>query len=194
LRAVSQFQTGQTEPAIQILDENGLTWQLEFLRAIFEKNAGRDRQALDSFLRLNKFNAEIDEVFGFYAASAENQIIDLYLKAGKTRAALDLAKNAETLKAAQKVNFNPDGEFKFKTLEIRRRENEFVETRRALERLSTAAESIGDFPQAVEFEKAKSGFLTAPEKESSAARLEMLRQKQTEQTTKRAETLVFNEK
>ena len=179
LSAISEFQIGQTDEALNLLKENDFTPQLGFLKAIFEKRAARDEQALDAFIRLSESSAEIEEAFGFYEPELDFQIINLYLKTGRTRTALYLAQKARILQAAQKTDFLPKAELKFKTLDFRRREMRFVETRQMLEKLSNAAETAGDFSQAAEFEKAKSGYLTTPEEaETSAARIEFLRRKQ----------------
>ena len=181
LSALALYHTGQTDEALRLLENDGSTWELDYLKAQIEIASGRDAPALDSLIRLFEFYPEIKGVFGFYAPGAESRIIDLYLKAGKPRAALEAAKTFGILKTAQTIVFDPERNFKFKPLALRRRELEFSEARRLLEQLSLAAESVGDFSQAADFEKARAGFLDASaEKGNSAARIDRLKRKQSE--------------
>jgi len=194
LKAISQFQTGQTESAINLLKENDFTPQLKFLKAIFEKNAGRDTEALVSFAEISELNAAIEETFGFNESAPIFQMINLYLKTGKIRAALDLANRHEILKTTGQIDLAENRDVKLKTLEIRARELKTAETRQLLEKLSTAAESIGDFSQAIEFEKAKSKFFKIMDETNiSLVRIENLYEKLAEKTANQANYFVVNE-
>jgi tetratricopeptide (TPR) repeat protein len=195
LTAFSQFQTGRIDEAISLLGENDFTFQLRFLKAVFEKKTARDEQALADFSEISESGGEFEEVFGFYESPPTFQLMDLYLKTGKARAALDLARKCELSKAVEKSDFNQSSDYRFKTLEIRARELEFSETFALLEKLSAAAETTSDFTQAVEFENAKSAFFKSPEDaKSSANRLEKLRQKSTEKAANPGNSLVVTEK
>jgi len=194
LQAISQFQTGQTESAISLLQKNDFTPQLRFLKAIFEKNTQRDAEALTDFAEISESNAAIEETFGFYESAPIFQMINLYLRNGKLRAALDLANKYEVLKTIGQTNFEENQSFKFQTLEIRTRKLKTDETRQMLEKLSNAAETIGDFSQAIEFEKAKSKFFKKTEETNiSFVRIETLQQKIAENTANQANNLVVNE-
>ncbi|HVE55828.1 MAG TPA: tetratricopeptide repeat protein [Pyrinomonadaceae bacterium] len=194
LKAISQFQTGQVEGAINLLQENDFTPELKFLKAIFEKNSGRGEQALATFAKIAESNSELGEIFGFYESEPNYQTINLYLKAGKPRAAVYLANKIGILKTIGQTDFEQNQDIKFKTLEMRARELKFTEIRQMLEKLSTAAETIGDFAQAVEFERARSKLLkTAEETNLSLMRLETLQQKVKEKNADQANSLVLNE-
>lgn len=195
LNAVSLYQTGRVDEAIRLLNENVFTAQLRFLKPVFEKNTGRDELALADFSAIVEANSELEEIFGFYETAPDFQIINLYLKIGNGRAALDLAKKREVLKSAEKDGFEPNRDFKFKTLKRRAAEMKFNETVPLLEKLSAAAENLGDFLLAIEFEQAKAALFKSPEKaENSARRFENLRQKFAEQNANREKSFVLSEK
>lgn len=121
-------------------------------------------------------------------------MINLYLKAGKIRAALDLTNKYEILKTIRQTAYGENQDFKFKSLEIRARELKTAETRQLLEKLSKAAETIGDFSQAVEFEKAKTTFFkTSEETNLSLIRIEILQQKLFDKTANETNSFVVNE-
>jgi tetratricopeptide (TPR) repeat protein/Flp pilus assembly protein TadD len=195
LNAISRFQTGQSDEAVSLLQQNDFTLQLKYLKAVFEKNSGREEAALTDFSEISAFDGEIENAFGFYETAPVFQMINLYLKTGKPRAALDLAKKCELLKAIEKSDFEPNRDFKFKTLDVRARELKLNETAMLIEKLSVAAETIGDFSQAIEFEKARTNFFKSTETaNNSAIRLEALQQKLAEKTANQENPFVVNEK
>lgn len=195
LNAISLLQTGRIDESISLLRERNFTAELKFLRAVFEKNAGRDLEALKSFAEIFETDGELEQTFGFYESAPVWQTIVLYLKAGNHRAALDLAKKSEILKLAEKTESIQNRDFKFKTLEIRARHRKFEKIRAMLEKLSIAAETIGDFALAIELENAKSRFFNSvQEQENSAARVETLRMKLNETNAARTVLFSVNEK
>jgi cellulose synthase operon protein C len=195
LNALSQTQTGRVEAAIELLSENNFTAPLKFLKAVVEKNAGRDERALADFTEISEAGAEIEDIFGFYEAAPRFQIINLYLKSGKLRAALDLARRSELSKSNSTSDFPPGPALKFKTLEIRVRESKTEAKLTLLEKLSAAAETIGELSLAIEFEKARSGLFSSPEAaEASELRVKNLERKILEKTADRENYPVVTEK
>lgn len=195
LNGISMAQTGRIEEAINLLRENDFTVQLKFLKAVFEKNSGRDDQALASFADISEADGEIEEIFGFYESAPIFQQINLYLKLGKAHAALDLAKKRALLKTIEETEVSQNFDFKFKTLEVRARERKFNESRALIEKLSAAAETTGDFAQAIEYENARSNFSESPEDaKNSAFRIENLRQKLAEKAANQTNSFVVTEK
>lgn len=195
LNAISLFQTGRIDDALALLDENNFTAELKFLRTIFEKNAGRDDAALKSFAEVFADDDELEQTFGFYESAPVLQTINLYLKNGNHRAALDLAKKREILKRAEKAEIVQAKEFKFRTLEARARFWKAEQFRLVFEKLSAAAETIGDFAQAIEFENAKTRFFSSvQDTENSAARIEFLRRKIAENNAVQTNNFTVTEK
>lgn len=178
INAISLFQTGQIDQAIGVLHEQNFTSELKFLKAIFEKNTGRDEAACKGFAEIIESDGRFQQIFGFYEAAPVLQTINLYLKTGNYRAALDRAKKREILKIAETTEASQNRDFKFGTLDVRARLMNGEQLRTALEKLSIAAETTGDLAQALEIELAQSGFIkSVQESENSAARIESLRQK-----------------
>lgn len=197
LKATSFYQNGQIDEAINLLQENSFTFQLKYLKATFENNSGRAKQALKSFCEISESNAEILEIFGFRDSSPIFQRINLYLKLGKSRAALDLAVKHDILKSIQPpdLNYEKNQNSDFKTLKRREIDLKFIQNRQMLDDLSKAAEEIGDISQAIEFEKAKSPFFNSDEERKvSLIRLETLQQKIAEIAQNQTNSFVFNEK
>ncbi len=197
LRAFSCAQKGQLDEAINLLQDNDFTVQLKFLKAIFEKNSGRDEAALKTFTELSGSDAQTIETFGFYEQSPVSQLILLYLKTSKVRAALDLATKQQILKtiAQNDLHFEDFENYKSKTIEVRSREMKLSENLQILEKLSIAAESVGDFSLSFDFEKAKSNFLISGDQyDISAKRLETLKQKLAQKAHDQTKPFLVNEK
>jgi hypothetical protein len=106
-----------------------------------------------------------------------------------------LAKKGGFLKAVENLSLEEIRSDKFKTLEIRARELKTAESRNLLEKLSVAAETIGDFAQAIEFEKANSKFRSSPEAAKiSEIRIESLQKMLDEVVAQQSNFSIVNEK
>jgi hypothetical protein len=174
LKAFSLDRTNRPDEAVKLLQDSSFTPQLKFLKAVFEKNSGQDESALKSFSELLKTSNELQKTFGVWEDSPLFQSVNLYLKTGKTLAAIDLAKTFQITKSADSTDKRQLGLF---------------------DDLSKAAEEIGDFVQAVEFEKAKSELLeNSAEKDVSLNRIQSLQQKIVEITNSEKSFPVINEK
>lgn len=183
INAFALFQSNRAPEAIDLLRENDFTFQLKFLRAVFEKKSGLTDQALQTYSELAEKNKEIGEIFGFSEFAPQFQMIDLYLSLTKNRAALELARNSGLLKMSESLAFFETNNSKFRTIEERTVQHKYDETRQMLEKLSTAAETITDFAQAIEYENAKSKLLTNDEENKiSSARIESLQRRLAEKS------------
>ncbi|MEP6902843.1 MAG: hypothetical protein ABJA66_13910, partial [Actinomycetota bacterium] len=197
LEAVANNQTGKTQEAIELLQTNDLTPQTKFLRAVLERNLDQNEKAFSDFSSLSKSNAEIEEVFGFAEDAPIFQQIRLYLKTGQPKAALELAKNCGNLRSKAEIEkgSQDNQNTSTKLLAIRASDLSLNTRRQLLEDLSNAAEQLGDFTQAVEFETTKLGLLANSEdKRDSALRLEILKQKITQKTNLSNSFFVIDEK
>ncbi len=161
LQAFSLAQTNRADEAVKLLQESGFTLELKFLKAVIEKNSGQNETALNSFSQVLKANEELKAAFGFWENSPSFQMIGLYLKNEKLRAAIDLAQAFKVKKSSGEAESIDN-----------------ISRLKLLGDLSNAAETIGDFAQAVEFENAKSELISSPaEKDVSTSRIKYLKQK-----------------
>ena len=161
LQAFWLARTNRADEAVKLLQDNSFTLELKFLKAVVEKNSGQDETALKSFSETVKANDELQQTFGFWENSPAIQMINLYLKTAQPRAAIDLAQTFKVTKMSADSD-NIDNSSRLKMLGD----------------LSIAAETIGDFAQAVEFENAKSESISSPEEKNvSTNRIKYLEQK-----------------
>ena len=183
--------------------------QLLFLRAVLEKQPGKENDSLASFTNalIATSDASVWQPFGFKEDGPLEQIIRLYLKQNQPRAALKLAERATTLQRKATADSTEDNETqveiappvapekKYQTLSARaaaRQENARAEL---LELLSVAAEQIGDLNRAAELETTRIVFLVkTADKQTAQLRLDRLREMQRKVERERKPSLVIDQK
>jgi tetratricopeptide (TPR) repeat protein len=219
VEAQSMLSRGQPDNAIKRLDEavmNSPGGQLKLFRALSQKNAGRDGEALQSLLdSLISFgDAWIAAPFNSTEDEQRWQVIRLFAKRGLPRAALNLAGADERLKIhvderwegqskvqeGQWRSTGPDDDrterAKARFISLSERSNRQLSQSQLdlLELLSVSAEQIGELEKAIGFETARMNLPTgASERRKSEARVEKLKAKQKERDRKTPLSIEFNE-
>jgi tetratricopeptide (TPR) repeat protein len=187
--------------------------QLRFLRAILERNQGRDAASLSSFAGalIAGSDSSLWQAFSFSEAEPLEQIIRLYLKQNQPRAALKLSKRAAALQARETGETDQTGDSgevetapltapaalqkTYQTLAARAARRQEDSRAELLESLSAAAEQIGDLNQAIELEQVRLAFLTpAFERQTAQLRLDRLRELQRRAERESSPSLVIDQK
>jgi hypothetical protein len=207
VEAQSLFSRGLPDKAIKRLDDavvGSPGAQLKLFHALFQKNAGREGEALrsllDSMIALG--DAWIASPFGATEDEQRWQVIRLYAKQGRPRAALKLAGADERLKGQPAADQSAvadderiDGtKTRFINLPARSSFRQSQSQLELLALLSISAEQIGELQKAIEFETAKLNLSPdSVERRKSESRIEQLKTKQKERWRKPALLIEFNE-
>jgi tetratricopeptide (TPR) repeat protein len=207
VEAKSMLDRGQSDGAIKRLNDAVMTSpgaQLKLFHGLSQKNAGLDREALQSFLdsMIACGDAWIAAPFGATEDEQRWQIIRLYTSHGKHRAALKLAGADERLKGQSAINQSTGGnderidkaKTRFSNLSSRSRRRQSQSQLELLALLSLSAEQIGELEKAMEFAIAKLNLSPDPaERRISESRIEQLETKQKERRSKTTLSIEFNE-
>ncbi len=207
VEAQSMLSRGRPDDAIERLGDavaSGPSAQLKLFRALSQKNAGRESEALQSLLdsMIGFGDAWIAAPFGATEDEPRWQVVRLLAKQGRPRAALRLAGADERLKgqsaAIQPAVVDNERIDKAKTRFIslserssRRRSQSQLDL---LGLLSVSAEQVGDLEKAIEFETARLNLSPdSAERRKSESRVEQLKAKRKERGRKPAPSIEFNE-
>ncbi|MCI0336158.1 MAG: hypothetical protein L0226_01160 [Acidobacteria bacterium] len=199
LEALSLFHRKQVSEAIKVSSEtakNIPTPQGKLLFALLQKNAGQEREALQSLLAslIDMNDVSVTAPFSSTEDDLRWQDIRLYAKQGQLRAALKLAGADERLKGIAEQEANQwtiedekaDFKSRFKTLSARAAERQRQSQIELLALLSNASEQINDLSKAADFERARLALLTnTTERRKSETRIEFLTNRQKEQSAKK---------
>jgi tetratricopeptide (TPR) repeat protein/Flp pilus assembly protein TadD len=205
--AQSLLSRGQSDIAIKRLDEAVSVIpapQLKLFRAFSLKNAGREREALQSLLDSMIALGDASTSAPFSATEDEQrwQIVRLYAKQSLDRAALKLAGADERLRGQTVMNLLQDGEdaqidkakARFSSLSARSNMRQSRSQIEMLALLSISAERIGELEKAIEFEIARRNLARgAAERRESESRVKQLRAKQKERNRRPSLSIEFNE-
>ncbi|HEY6401921.1 MAG TPA: hypothetical protein VI479_10960, partial [Blastocatellia bacterium] len=201
VEARSMIAQGRFDDALKRLDDALKTIpsaQLKLFRAISQKNAGRETDALRSLLdsMIGFGDSWIAAPFGATEDEQRWQVVRLYAKQGQPRAALKLAGADERLKGQatvsdERIQGAKDRFISLPERSIRRLSRSRFEM---LGLLSTSAEQIGELEKAIEFETARLNLSPdAAERRKSESRIEQLKTKQKERRRKTPLSIEFNE-
>lgn len=181
--------------------------QLWFVRAVLERQQGREADSLSSFSNalIATSDSSVWQPFGLSEDEPIEQIIRLYLKQNQPRAALKLAERANTLQRKGPSNEEeeptavPDKPEvpvkKYRTLGTRRAERQEKSRAELLELLSIAAEQVGDLNRAAELETTRIAFLVQPgDRQVAESRIKRLRELQRKIERERKPKLVVDQK
>jgi hypothetical protein len=201
---------GQSDKALKRLDEaltGSPSAQLKLFRALSQKNAGLESEALRSLLdsMIAFGDAWIAAPFAATEDEQRWQVIRLYAKQGLPRAALKLAGADERLKGQSAVNqpaspANRDDEridrAKTRLISLSERSSHRLSQSQLelLGLLSISAEQIGELEKAIEFETARLNVSPgSAERRKSESRIEQLKTKRKERKRKTPLSIEFNE-
>jgi hypothetical protein len=207
VEAQSMLSRGQSDNAIKRLNDAVMISpgaQLKLFRALSQKNAGQEREALQSLLdsMISGGDAGIAAPFGATEDEQRWQIIRLYAKQGWHRAALKLAGADERLKGQSSVDQSLSNEdekknkakARFGSLPSRSIRRQSQTQPELLALLSISAEKIGELEKAMAFEVAKLNLSPdSAERRKSESRIEQLKAKQKERGRKSTLSIEFNE-
>ncbi|MBO0724463.1 MAG: hypothetical protein J2P52_02595 [Blastocatellia bacterium] len=205
VEAQSMFSSGQSDNAVKRLDEamaSSPSAQLRLFRALSQKNAGREGEALLSLLDSMIAFGDAQVAAPFAATEDEQrwQVIRLYAKRGLPRAALRLAGADERLKSQSASPTSIDDEridrAKTRLISLSARSSRRLSQSQPelFGLLSISAEQIGELEKAIEFETARLNRSPDPaERRKSEARIEQLKTKQKERKRKTPLSIEFNE-
>ena len=202
LAALSRASRGETHQAANSLNamaESLPSEQLRLLRAVLFKKAGQDREAMDGILAsllplsdssaFKPFQSDEDEL--------RWQVVRLYARLNQPRAALKVASVDERLRgvtvAVSDEMVPPEARAKFRTFSARALERQKQSKLELLGLLSAAAEQIGEFDKAADFERARLASLSGNERRNAEARIEQLKLKQQEKQKRRYIPMTVNE-
>jgi tetratricopeptide (TPR) repeat protein len=205
--AQSNLSRGQSDNAIKLLDDavtSGPSAQLKLFRAIAQKTAGRETEALQSLLdSMIAFNDPwVAAPFGATEDEPRWQAIRLCAKQGRSRAALKLAGADERLKGQSAANQpagavderNDRAKARFISLPERSNLRQSQSQLDLLGLLSISAEQIGELEKAIEFETARLNLSPdLAERRKSESRVEQLKAKRKERRRKPGSSIEFNE-
>jgi tetratricopeptide (TPR) repeat protein len=210
LESLALSSTRQTEADTKIIlvqTSTNPNPQLWFVRAVLEKQQGREMDSLSSFTNalIATSDASVWQPFGMSEDEPIEQIIRLYLKQNQPRAALKLAERATTLqrKGAAVVDEEsatapdrPDVPAKkYQALSARTTERQEKSRAELLELLSIAAEQVGDLNRAAELETTRIAFLVQPgDRQAAQLRIKRLRELQRNAERERKPSLVVDQK
>ncbi|HZF38482.1 MAG TPA: tetratricopeptide repeat protein [Blastocatellia bacterium] len=193
---------GQSDNALKRLDgavTGSPSAQLKLFRALSQKNAGRESEALQSLLNsmIAFGDAWIAAPFGATEDEQRWQVIRLYAKQGLPRAALKMADADERLKGQpaiagdERIDRAKTRLISLSELSSHRLSQSQLEM---LGLLSISAEQIGELEKAIEFETARLNMSPDPaERRKSESRIEQLKTKQKERKRKTPLPIEFNE-
>jgi len=205
VEAQSTLSRGQSDSAIKRLDDalKGCpSAQLELFRALSQKNAGHEGEALLSLLdsMIDFGDAQVAAPFASTEDEQRWQAVRLYAGQGLYRAALKLAGADERLKGQSASATSMDDEridgAKARLISLSERSSRRL-SQSQLELfglLSVSAEQAGELDKAIEFETARSNMSPRPaERRQSESRIEQLKTKQKERKRKKPLSIEFNE-
>jgi tetratricopeptide (TPR) repeat protein len=207
MEAQSMLGRGQIDDAIKRLDAavtGSPSAQLKIFHALSQKNAGREGEALQSLLdsMIAFGDAWIAAPFGATEDEQRWQVIRLYAKQGRPRAALKLAGADERLKGQSAANQSAiaDDEridrakTRFISLSERSSRRQSQSQIELLGLLSISAEQIGELEKAIDLETARLNLLpNSAERRKSESRVEQLKTKRRERGRKPPLSIEFNE-
>lgn len=202
LAALSLANRGQSGEAGKSLNDEAAnlpSGQLRLLRAVLFKNAGHDREALDGFLSPLIALSDSSVMAAFQSSEDELrwQVVRLYARLNQPRAALKVAAVDERLRGVATANADemvlPEAQSKFQTLSVRTLERQKRSRLELLELLSLAAERIGEFDKAADFERARIAPRSNDERRKAENRIEQLKAKQQEKLKKRYIAMTVSE-
>jgi len=207
VEAQSMLGRGQSDNAIKRLNDAMMSSpgaHLKLFHALSQKSAGRELEALQSLLdsMIACGDSWIPAPFGATEDDQRWQIVRLYAKQSRHRAALKLAGADERLKGQSSVIQSADGadekidkpRTRFDSLPGRSGRRQSQSQLELLALLSISAEQIGELEKAMEFEIAKLNLSPDPaERRKSESRIEQLKAKQKERRRKPALSIEFNE-
>jgi tetratricopeptide (TPR) repeat protein len=201
VEAQSMLIHGQSDGAFKRLDDARTSVpsaQLDFFRALSQKNAGREGEALLSLLdsMIGFGDSWITSPFGATEDEQRWQVVRLYAKQGQHRAALKLAGADERLKGKSTVNgaWIDGAKTRFISLSERSNRRAFQSQLDLLGSLSISAEQIGELEKAIDFETTRLNMSPdATERSKSESRIEQLKTKQKQSKRKTAPSIEFNE-
>lgn len=199
--ALSAFDRGQAGEAAKSLSEASdiPSNQLTLLRAVLLKAAGQEREALAVFLSSQLALSDWQAMAAFASGEDElrRQVVRLYARLDQPRAALKAAavdealRGAATIDVAEKSSPRAPSLLTLPQLAAERQRRSRLEL---LTLLSAAAERIGEFDKAADFERARAASLADDERRKAAARIEQLIARQKEKANKRGLLLTVDEK
>ncbi|HKQ74995.1 MAG TPA: hypothetical protein VJ810_14970 [Blastocatellia bacterium] len=207
VEAQSMLSRGQSDDAIKRLNDAMMispAAQLKLFHAVTQKNAGKEREALQSLLdsMIACGDAWIAAPFGATEDEQRWQIIRLYAKQGLHRAALKLAGADERLKGQSSIGQSVVGDDDridksapgFSSQSARSILRQSKSRPELLALLSISAEQVGDLGKALEFEIARLNLSPeSAERRKSVSRVEQLKTKQKERGRKPALSIEINE-
>jgi tetratricopeptide (TPR) repeat protein len=207
LEAQSMLSRGRPDDAIKRLNDAVMSdpgAQLKLFRALSQKNAGRDGEALQSLLdsMIAFGDAWVAAPFGATEDEPRWQAIRLCAKQGRPHAALRLAGADERLKgqsAANQPTIADDeringAKTRFISLPERSSRRQSQSQLDLFGLLSVSAEQIGDLEKAIEFETARLNHSPElAERRKSESRVEQLKAKRKERRRKPPLSIEFNE-
>ncbi|HMV87691.1 MAG TPA: hypothetical protein PKA34_31670 [Blastocatellia bacterium] len=199
--ALAAFDRGQANEAVKLLGEASEipSNQLALLRAVLLKAAGQEREALQAFLSSRPALSDSQAMAAFASGEDELrwQLVRAYARLDQPRAALKLAQVDERLRGAVTVGVAETGlpvSTGLLTLPQLAAARQTRSRAELLGLLSAAAERIGEFDKAADFERARVALLTEDERRKVEARVEQLAAKQKEKVGKRGLPLTVDEK
>jgi hypothetical protein len=218
VEAQSMLSHGRSDDALKRLDAavtGSPSAQLKLFRALSQKNAGRESEALRSLLDSMIAFGDAGAAAPFGATEDEQrwQVVRLYAKQGLPRAALKLGGADERLKGQPTVHeanweshgrpagpTNIDDErisgAKTRLISLSERSNRRQAQSRfeLLGLLSVSAEQVGELEKAIEFETARlNAQPDSAERRKSESRIEQLKTRQKERKRKAPPSIEFNE-
>jgi tetratricopeptide (TPR) repeat protein len=207
LESLALSSTRQTDEAAKLIlaqtsaDPNPQLW---FVRAVLEKQQGRETDSLSSFTNalIATGDSSVWQPFGLSEDGPIEQIIRLYLKQNQPRAALKLAERATNLQRKGAPDENEESTAtpetpakQYRTLSARTAERQEKSRAELLELLSNAAEQIGDLNRAAELETTRIAFLVnTADKQIAHLRLDRLREAQRKVERTRKPSLMVDQK
>jgi len=211
VEAQSLSSRGQANEAVKRLGDavaNNPSAQLKLFRALLQKNAGQEREALQSLLDAMIACGDSWIAAPFSATEDEQrwQIVRLYAKQSRPRAALKLAAVDERLRGQsqapasstpasdEEATQSAKAKSRFDSLSARASRRQQQSQLELLALLSVSAEQSGDPSKAIEFENARLSLLSNPtERRKVESRIEQLKAKRKEQSRKPTLSFEVNE-
>jgi len=207
VEAQSMLSRGRPDDAVNRLNDavmSNPSAQLKLFRALSQKNAGREGEALQSLLdsMIAFGDAWVAAPFGATEDEPRWQAIRLCAKQGRPHAALRLAGADERLKGQSAANQPTiadderiDGaKTRFISLPERSSRRQSQSQLDLFGLLSVSAEQIGDLEKAIEFETARLNLSPdLAERRKSESRVEQLKAKRKERRRKPPLSIEFNE-
>jgi len=206
LEALSLSSAGRADEAIKLIAaaENSMPNEyLETLHAIVAKNSST-ADALNSFTSalIAAREPTVSNSFGFVEDEPLDQMVALYLKLNRPRAALKLAERVaafhgdnNTVLPTEDAVVRSDTFERYQTLRDRAEQRKRTTRFNLLAMLSTAAEQLGELNRAVELERLRLALVnTSAERNATQARLDHLQQLQSSANRVRKTSFVVDQK